>query len=145
MRSILAVFGIWLLLSANLYAQAAAPSLASEAETKNLADQFMSKIHGGTIPEAFDILKPFIPIPDTEFQNLQAKTSEKLEFIKPQFGKSLGAELFEEKRVKDFMIRYTYIQKFEHHVLRWFFVFYRPQDKWILNVFYWDDKAQDLF
>lgn len=39
----------------------------------------------------------------------------------------------------------TYIGKFERHIVRWVFTFYRPKDQWMVNAITWDDDIDALF
>ena len=121
------------------------PKLTTKESTRALAEKFMSSLQTGEINESFKIIRSYMPIPDLEFANMTAKTEENLLYIEPRFGKLLGYELLKEDTIKEYMIRYIYVQKYEQHLLRWFFIFYKAQEEWLINVFYWDDKAQDLF
>lgn len=121
------------------------PKLTTKESTRALADKFMSSLQANDIRESFEIIRSYMPIPDLEFENMMVKTEENLVYIGPSLGKLIGYELLEENTIKDFMIRYTYVQKYEQHLLRWFFIFYKAQDEWLINVFYWDNKTQDFF
>jgi len=122
-----------------------APKLTTKESTRALADKFMSSLQANVIRESFEIIRPYMPIPDLEFENMTVKTEENLNYIGPSLGKLIGYELLEENTIKDFVIRYTYVQKYEQHPVRWFFIFYKAQDEWLINVFYWDNKTQDFF
>jgi hypothetical protein len=37
------------------------------------------------------------------------------------------------------------LQKYENHAILWFFDFYRPKDKWLVNTFWFHDRWQELF
>jgi hypothetical protein len=73
------------------------------------------------------------------------ETAQQRDILIKKFGKSLSFELVQEQSVKESLVKYTYIEKCKIHVIRWSFIFYKPEDKWILNSFYWDDKILDLF
>lgn len=120
-------------------------SLKSEKDIKKLADDFMAEISKGFYKEAFNMLKPFWPLPETEINNLADQTESQLKTVANRFGKLLGFEYIQSNRIGDSYIRFMYIQKFANHATRWMIVFYRPLEEWIVNAVVWDDKTHELF
>ncbi len=64
--------------------------------------------------------------------------------VKPRFGKTLSYFFFDQKNVKDTFVKLTYVIKYENHVTRWIFIYYRADNMWQLNNFKWDDKIGEL-
>lgn len=95
--------------------------------------------------EAFRVIEPFWPFPGTEFSMVQVQSVKQMGLVKPRFGKCVGYEFVKEQSVNDTVLRFVYIQKFERHILRWRFVFYKPEKEWLLNTFFWDDQIEELF
>lgn len=62
-----------------------------------------------------------------------------------RFGKSIGHEFIREERVGENLLRIVQIHRFERHVMRWTFYFYRGSNGWILNTFRTDDDITQLF
>ena len=94
---------------------------------------------------AFGGIKIFFPIPEDEFNNLVTQTKNQFQMVKNRFETTIGYELFKKESIKDLMVKYTYIMKFEKHIIRWMFIFYKPTQGWLLNWFHWDDKIDALF
>ncbi len=65
--------------------------------------------------------------------------------IAPRFGESLGYTFVRQENVEDALLRLTYMELTERHVLRWVFLFYKPDDTWTLNSVEWDDSIGELF
>jgi hypothetical protein len=68
-----------------------------------------------------------------------------LPVLQGRFGKSLGSEFIRERTIGRSLLQIVHIQKFEKHALRWQFIFYSPDKKWVLNTFNFDDKINLLF
>ena len=62
-----------------------------------------------------------------------------------RFGLTMGIHLASEQIVGDSMMRITYIEKLEFHLIRWVFTFYKPDDEWMVNAIVWDDDIDALF
>jgi hypothetical protein len=59
-------------------------------------------------------------------------------------GRALGFELVEEKRVNDTISRCVYICKFERGFMRWVFKFYRPEGRWFVLAYHFDENFDAL-
>ena len=90
-------------------------------------------------------MKPFLIIPESEFNVMMEKTKMQLPAIQMRFGKTIGSEFIKEKLVGYSLLQIVQIQKFEKHILRWDFIFYSPDGKWILNTFNFNDQIQSMF
>lgn len=111
-----------------------------------LAGNFMGDVVDGEIDRAFDRVRPYFPISSQEFQNLVSRTGSQLQGSQRNFGKMLGYRFVREEKVKDFLVRFTFIIKHEYTVTRWKFLYYRPEEeKWLLNSLSWDDQVNNLF
>ena len=117
----------------------------TKAGAKKGCEEFMEKIAVGDIEKAFDTIRPYFPIPESEFSTLKMQTIKQRGLIGPRFGESLGCELIKEEAVNEVIVRYTFIEKFEIHVLRWVFTLYKPNDKWLINSLVWDDEIDAFF
>jgi hypothetical protein len=65
--------------------------------------------------------------------------------VTARFGESLGYEFVRREAVSGSLLRLTYMELTERHVLRWVFLFYKPGDTWTLNSIEWDDSVDALF
>lgn len=120
-------------------------SLATKAEAKTLCEGFLQHAIAGDTVEAFSLVAPHFPIPETELSALNLQVTKQLGIISSRFGKVLGVVFVREESVQDVLLRYTFIQKFENTVIRWVFVFYKPHDTWIMNNLSFDDQVPALF
>jgi len=119
--------------------------LNNKAETKQLCEAFMQKVIAGKIEEAINSIEPYFPLPESELATIKVQAVKQFGLVEPRFGKPLGYEFIKEEIIKETIIKYTFIEKFEKHVVKWTFFFYKPQEKWLLNAFYFDDTIQTLF
>jgi hypothetical protein len=117
----------------------------TKQDCKVKCEEFMNLAGAGKVDEGFKRLEPYWLFSDTEWTQLQIQTAKQMPLIEPRFGKALGYEFVREEMVKDTILRFTYIQKHEWHLIRWTFIFYKPNDKWLLNACHWDDEIEVLF
>jgi len=124
---------------------ASAATLESKDAAKKLTDQIMAKVASGDIEGGFLLMKPYLIIPESEFNVMVEQTKLQLPAIQGRFGKILGAEFIIEKAVGKSLLKIVQIQKFEKHIMRWNFIFYSPNGKWVLNTFNFDDQIHSMF
>jgi len=124
---------------------ASAATLESKDAAKKLTDQVMTKVASGDIESGFLLMKPYLIIPESEFNVMVEQTKLQLPTIQGRFGKILGSEFISEKLVGKSLLKIVQIQKFEKHIMRWNFIFYSPKGKWVLNTFNFDDKINAMF
>lgn len=120
-------------------------SFANKNVCKKVCEEVMILVGNGKIDEALKTLEPYWLFGRSEFDKVYIHTINQMELVKPRFGKIIGYEFVREEMINDTIMRLTYIQKFERHAIRWIFLFYKPDDKWLLNSFTWDDKISQLF
>lgn len=139
MKIIVAVMALLIATSAS------AGTLNSKIAARKLTDQVMTKVTAGDIDGGFMLMKPYTIIPESEFNVAIEQTKLQLPLMQGRFGKTVGMEFIREKSVGNSLLQIVQIQKFEKHVMRWNFIFYSAEDKWILNSFNFDDKIYSLF
>ncbi len=89
--------------------------------------------------------RPYLVIPQAEFDGLMSKLELQFPVINRRFGKSVGWEKISERKAGNSLLQLTYIQKMERHALVWRFIFYRPATGWILDTFHYKDSLHPLF
>ncbi len=139
MRKMLLIFSLFLSFSVQ------AAELDSKDAAINLAKSVMDKVSEDKALEGIGILKPYFVIPGAEFDAIIEKYKMQESMIKYRFGNAIGVEFIKEKEIGKSLLLITYIQKFERHIMRWQFYFYKPKDKWVLNTFFTDDNIKSLF
>jgi len=119
--------------------------LKSPVEARQLSDRVMSKLASGELEQGLRLMQPYLIIPSAEFEAMlgQAKLQEPM--LAQRFGNRQGFEFVREERVGESLLRITQIQKFERHLTRWIFYFYRTNSGWVLNTFQFDDNIRALF
>jgi len=133
-----------LALLAGLHAQAG-EFLKSPVEARQLSDRVMSKLASGELEQGLRLMLPYLIIPSAEFEAMlgQAKLQEPM--LAQRFGTRQGFEFVREERVGESLLRITQIQKYERHLTRWVFYFYRTNSGWVLNTFQFDDNIRAVF
>jgi len=59
--------------------------------------------------------------------------------LSQRFGSSLGSEFIKEVKVGDSLVAFTYLNKFDHHAMRWMFYGYHAKAGWVVDSFRFDD------
>lgn len=124
---------------------ASAATLESKDAAKKLTDQIMTKVASGDIEGGLLLMKPYLIIPESEFNVMVEQAKLQLPVMQGRFGKIIGAEFIKEKAVGKSLLKIVQIQKFEKHTMSWNFIFYSPDGKWVLNTFNFDDNIRSMF
>ena len=124
---------------------AQADTLKDKEAAKKLVESVMRHVAKGETEKGLLLTKPYLIIPDHEFEGVLNSLRMQAPMIKQRFGSTLGVELSAVEEVGESLMLVIYLQKFEKHLMRWKFYFYRPNDGWVLNTFNTDDKIQMMF
>lgn len=124
---------------------ALADTLKSPIEARQLTDRVMIKVGMGDVENGVRLIKPYLIIPSSEFEAMIEQLKLQSPAILHRFGKSIGYEFIREDRVGENLLRIVQIQRFEKHVMRWNFYFYRGKNGWVLNTFKSDDDIRQIF
>jgi len=122
-----------------------AATLESTDAARKLSNQVMGKIASGDLDGGFQLIKPHLIVPESEFNVMLEQAKLQMPMIQGRFGKSLGVEFIKEKVIGKSLLQIIQIQKFEKHLIRWKFTFYKPDTKWALDSFTYDDNMNSLF
>lgn len=136
---------IFCCLFALLSISAFADTLKSEQEAKQLAEKVMHQAAKGDIAGAFSAMKPYVVIPETEFQSLALQSKSQRDQFGARYGKSIGYEFISERKAGNSILRLIYVEKTAKHALPWMFLFYKTPTGWVLNSFAWNDQIQHVF
>jgi hypothetical protein len=124
---------------------AAAQPIATPTDLRKVTDQIMELVGAGNVEAGLKLLKPRTVIPEAEFDAMMGQAKLQLPMMTQRFGEHLGYEFLREDRVGEYLIRYTYIQRFDIHAMRWIFYTYRGKGGWFINTFKFDDKLPAIF
>lgn len=119
-------------------------SFASKAQAKQVFDAAMQKVAAGDMDGAFALVEPYIPMEAKELESMKAQFMKQREIVHARYGNPLDIEFYGEQSLKEIFVRYTYIEKFERHALRWLITIYKPADAWVIDAFLFDDAVAAL-
>lgn len=122
-----------------------AETLKSKEAAKELALSVMKLVGKGEVEKGLKLTEPYLIIPKHEFEGVLNSLKMQAPMIEQRFGKTLGMEYSHTQEVGDSLMLVMYIQKFEKHMMRWKFYFYKPKEGWVLNTFNTDDQIQLMF
>ena len=122
-----------------------AATVPNESAAKELADKIMIKVGKGDLDAAFKLMKPYVPISETEIDSAALQTKAMREQIGERYGNPIGYEFIDSKKIGNSLLRVRYIEKTNLHALPWIFYFYKTEDGWILNSFDWKDIFKEYF
>ena len=119
--------------------------LNNSSETKEISQKVTELFKENKVHEAFNLLRPYWPLPENEVYGMEDKTIKSLNIITDRFGKPEDIVKVNEKTIKDFAILETYLVKFKNSAIRLTFVYYKNKKGWIINSFKWDDDFGQEF
>jgi len=114
-------------------------------EARRMAEQAVGLFSEEKFVEGYDLLKPYWPLPAAEVDNMANQTLQQWPVIKARFGASLGVEFVSQTDVGNSLSQVIILQKFQNHAIRWVFVLYKPQKRWMINGVFFDDQLKELF
>ena len=119
--------------------------LRSEGEALQVCEAFLDRIEAGNYDAAFRVLRPFFPVSDARFDKLSQETRRQHGLAELQFGAPVGRVFLSAETVRDSLLRFRFLEKFEWDAMYWDFVFYRPEHGWMLHGVGFDDEVQTVF
>ncbi len=122
-----------------------ADALESDLQRLQFTEAVMAKVGVGDLDGAFKVMKPHAIVPEAEYEALVASTKAQRAKVGGRYGKVVGWECLEEKKVGRSLTRVSCIEKTEKHALPWMFYFYKSPRGWVLNSFLWNDNVASLF
>lgn len=134
-----------LILALLLSSVSSADTLKDKEAAQGLAQSIMKLVGKGEVEKGLTLAKPYLIIPDHEFEGVLNSLRMQAPAIEQRFGKTVGMEFSQIQEVGESLMLAMYIQKFEKHMMRWKFYFYNPGNGWVLNTFNTDDKIQLMF
>lgn len=125
--------------------QGLAETLPSPAAVRELTDKVIAKVVASSIEDGIRLLKPFSINPEAEIEAAIGQAKLQVPMISQRYGKVIGHEFIQEEKIGDSLIKITHIVKFEKHPMRWTFFFYKGNDGWVMNTFFFDDNIRAIF
>ncbi len=119
--------------------------LSSEDELSKHSDKVMKFLKDSEFQKAFTELQIYWPLPENEMMQLESQTIKQFNMVADRFGNIIGFDFIRDMSIKDYAIKKIYVLRFEKHMIRVLFTYYKNNDGWILNGFKWDDQFDELF
>lgn len=116
------------------------PSSADFKEVEGYIHEFFNKYKDENSDKALDYI--FSTNKLVEKNQLESMKS-KVDSVNLLWGKITGITLIVEKDISKDLVLFSYLVKYEKAPLRFTFIFYRPQNNWMLYRFLYDDSAVD--
>lgn len=137
------LFSLLFLLSFTINAQH--ETLDNQDQTQELSKKVASLFNENKIPEAFQTLEQYWPLPKNELDALQEKTIKYMNILENRFGKQIGYIKVKDENISDIALRETYIIQFSYSAIRIIFTYYKSEQGWFINAFKWDDSFEEEF
>ena len=119
--------------------------LSSKEELTKQSDKVMMFLKNSEFENAFAEIRKYWPLPENELTQLESQTIKQFNMVADRFGSIIGTDFIKDKTIKDFVVSKIYVIRFEKHMIRVLFTYYKNDRGWILNGFKWDDKFEELF
>ena len=104
----------------------------------------MTFLKDSEFQKAFTQLQQYWILPENELLQLESLTIKQFNLVSDRFGKIIGFDFIKDMTIKDYVLRKIYVLKFEKHMIRVLFTYYKNDNGWILNGFKWDDQMEEL-
>jgi hypothetical protein len=127
------------------FSQRAAP-LRSDRDIQTLCEETLANVVAGDVSRGIGALRPYatgISVEDVD--SLETQLRAQAATITKNYGDPLGFAFISGENLRDTVMRLVYIVKYQRHMIRWSFIFYKPVDSWILDYVNYDDSVEALF
>jgi len=124
---------------------ASADGLKNEKEVLDFSDKMMGLIYKEKFQEAFDLAKPYWPIPVIEIEGVVNKINQQWPVVQSRFGEAISTEFVKKESIGKSFIRYYYLHKFQNHAIYWRMDFYKPKKEWKINTVVFLDSLDALY
>ncbi|MCA6493099.1 MAG: hypothetical protein IM572_10525 [Chitinophagaceae bacterium] len=107
-----------------------------------VCNKFMDEFNAGKTSEAIQLLKENSVISPAVLDTLEIER--KMNMVLPNYGKMISYEFISEQKIKDFIVRRFYIQKFENFYLKFEFTLYKSSTGWKITGFEFNEELLEL-
>lgn len=109
-----------------------------------VCNKFMDEFNAGKTSEAIQLLKENSVISPAVLDTLEIEIERKMNMVLPNYGKMISYEFISEHKIKDFIVRRFYIQKFENYYLKFQFTLYKSSTGWKITGFEFNEELLEL-
>lgn len=123
-----------------------APPLKTDRDVQALCEQALAGIQAGAFVQGIAVLRPYATSISTEdVDSLEKQLGEQAPTIRKNYGDAIGFLFISKETLANTVLKLVYLVKYERHIIRWTFIFYKPVDSWVLDYFNYDDSIEALF
>ena len=108
-------------------------------------DKIMRIFQEGKFQDAIQKLKEISIIDKSTIDTLTVTVKNQMRTLASTYGNINSCEYIDEKTIKDFLIKRTYLLRFDKYYLRFNFTIYKSNSGWTVTGFKYDDEMDDLF
>jgi hypothetical protein len=141
MKTIAMVTTILLCFSLSAFAD----TLKDENEVRQFADYIVQTAVVEGVAAAINKMKPYVQMNAEDLNALAMDSKDQRDGLEGLLGKSVGYEFLGLETVGTSLMRLQYVEMTERHAFPWDFYFYRTEQGWTLNDFYWHGDLRRLF
>jgi hypothetical protein len=102
-------------------------------QAKQLCESVLKAASARDYLESQNKLRPYTPQSDEEFKAYAERVSGQLKSLEDRLGPPMGYGFIETVEVGDFIRSFHYALKYQNGIVRWNFVFYRPEGEWLFH------------
>ena len=108
-------------------------------------DTLMQTFRDGKFKDAIQMLKQISIINQSAIDSLTITASNQMTSITDVYGKINSYEYIGEKTIKDFLVKRTYLLRFDYYYLKFNFTLYKSNSGWTITNFIYNEEIDDLF
>ena len=119
--------------------------LKNQAEIDLLLFKVMALAGEGKTAQGLELIRPYVNIPEAEFNVAIAQLKQQQPEMTQRFGKTIGTEKIKSEVVGESFMKITFLQKFEEYAMKWEIFFYKATDEWTITKYTVNDQISTLF
>jgi hypothetical protein len=114
-------------------------------QTRGRSEQAFKLLEKGDIDGGFKYLSKNTAVLNHELESALANTKNQFNNQLLRIGKQEDSGFYRTETVRDYLIRHTYLMKYEYGLIRWYFIFYKSNQGWSLNSQGFDSNTAGMF
>ena len=107
--------------------------------------KFMETFKQGKFSNAILLLKIYSVMDTSQINQLSSTVERQMKILGSSYGRFLSYEFIFDKKVKDLVLKRTYLMLLEKAYLRFDFTFYKLVSSWFIVNFNYSENIDDLF
>jgi hypothetical protein len=134
-----------LFLSFSLSACAQPKPARTKEELAAACDKLMQTFRDGKFKPAMQMLKQISLIKYSKIDELAEQANNQMVDLADTYGKIVSYEFVNEKAIKDFIYKRSYVLRFEKYYLKFSFILYKATAGWTITHFVYNEEIEELF